>query len=243
MNRTVYVGWDPREAGAFAVAKHSIQKHLSAPLDVRGLLLDDLIAAGLHKRPMKRDDKGKLIDVRSIRADYDGSISTEHANARFFVLQLVTEGWVLFMDGDMLARTDLNEVFEGLDPKFAAYCVKHDYQPTAAVKMDARLQTRYPKKNWSSFVIFNRDSEANKRLTVDMLNVLPGRDLHQLCWLQDEEIGGLDESWNWLVGHSPIEIQPRVVHFTSGTPEMAGYGSVPYANEWKDALAEWARNA
>lgn len=242
MRNSVFVGWDPREAAAFAVAKHSIvSKCYDTPnFNLRGLVLDDLIHEGLHTRPLGRDASGKLIDLLSKREDYDGAISTEHANARFLVPFIAGSGWAMFCDGDILVRGDLNTIWADLDPQYAVYCVKHDYQPTETAKMDGQVQTRYARKNWSSVMIFNRDHPSNQKLTIDMVNSLPGRDLHAFCWLRDDEIGALDPAWNWLAGHSDPSIDPKLVHFTSGVPDMPGYHDVPYADEWRDARAEWA---
>jgi hypothetical protein len=52
-------------------------------------------------------------------------------------------------------------------------------------------------------MLFNCDHPSNKKLTVEMINTLPGRDLHRFCWLEDDEIGELDPGWNWLVGEQP----------------------------------------
>jgi lipopolysaccharide biosynthesis glycosyltransferase len=144
------------------------------------------------------------------------------------------------MDGDMLVRENLTRVFEGLDNNKAVYCVHHKHVTETTVKMDGQVQTKYARKNWSSLMIFNCDHEANKALTLDTINMLPGRDLHRFCWLDDEEIGKLDHKWNFLVGHSDPSIDPAVVHFTSGTPDMPGYENVPYADEWRNELRRWA---
>lgn len=237
MNRSIYIGYDPREEAGFKVVQHSLLRHISQSIPLHNIRLENLISQGLHTRPMEFRD-GRMIDVLSIRDDYDGSISTQHANARFLTPHLAKTGWALFMDGsDMMLRGDLAQVFEGLDESKAAYCVQHEHKPPKGLKMDGQLQTAYARKNWSSFMIFNCDHEATKALTLDAINILPGRDLHRLCWLDDSEIGALDPKWNFLVGHSDPKIDPVVVHFTSGTPDMPGYENVPYADEWRAELA------
>lgn len=240
-DRVVYIGWDPREAAAFAVARHSMRRYLSRSLDIRGLVLDDLRESGLFRRPMRQDASGRLIDVLSIRDDYGGAISTEHANARFLAPFLAPDAkWVLFVDGDILLRADINDLFDGLDDRYAAYCVKHDYRPAETVKMDGQVQTVYSRKNWTSVVAWQPGHPAMKRLTPDMVNALPGRDLHALSWLQDEEIGSLDPAWNWLVGHSDPAVDPSLVHFTTGVPDMPGYAEVLFADEWRCERSLWA---
>lgn len=172
----------------------------------------------------------------------DAPQSTEHANSRFLLPYIARSGWALFCDGDMLFRSNVGRMFDNLDPKYAAYCVKHSYAPPEGVKMDGQQQTKYARKNWSSFLVFNCDHPSNAclRNSTNMANTLPGRDLHRLCWLKDGEIGELDPAWNHLVGHSPKSENPSVVHFTEGCPDMAGYEQCEYADEWRRELNRWA---
>lgn len=170
----------------------------------------------------------------------DAPMSTQHANARFLVPTIAGSGWALFLDGDTMARTNLARMFDQLKTEYAVYCVKHKHEPTSNVKMDGQVQTKYSRKNWTSFIAFNCEHPANRALTVEMVNTLPGRDLHRLCWLQDEEIGELGPEWNYLVGHTNHGVVPSVVHFTDGVPDMAGYEDVPYADEWRAELDRWA---
>jgi hypothetical protein len=236
--RSIYIGFDPREAAAFNVARYSVRQWLNLPIPVYGLVLADLQRRGLYTRPidyLAGFDRKVMWDRIS-----EAPMSTQHANARFLVPHLAKNGWSLFMDGDMLARTDLGAVFEGLDRKKAVYCVKHNHEPEPSRKMDGQYQTRYARKNWSSFMIFNCDHEANQALTLDMVNSVPGRDLHRFCWLEDDQIGELDPAWNFLVGHTDPSIDPKIVHFTDGVPDMSGYEDVPYADEWRAYLEEQA---
>lgn len=232
MKRSIYVGWDPREADAFAVAMSSIARRLSAPIPLHSLVLAVLESQGLYRRPTQwrpgPASRPVMWDIIS-----DAPMSTEHANARFLVPHLAKEGWALFLDGDMLVRSDLAEVFEGLDPAKAVYCVQHRQTPSGSVKMDGQVQAAYARKNWSSFCIFNADHPANRALTVDLVNSAPGRELHRFCWLADDLIGALDPTWNVLVGPE----EPKVAHFTHGLPDMAGYEDVPFAAEWREELA------
>lgn len=238
--QSIWIGFDPREADAFAVCRHSINRHLIAPIPVRGVVLTDLRTGGLYTRPTKRGADGRLIDELSIRPDYDGAISTEFACSRFLVPRLAKSGWALFMDCDMLVRADLQKLFDLADPSKAVLVVKHDHRPTETIKMDGQLQTRYARKNWSSVMMFNCDHPANRALTLDLINTVPGRDLHRFCWLDDAEIGDLNVRWNWLVGHSDPAIEPAIVHFTDGIPTMPGYEDCAYADEWRAAMERWA---
>jgi lipopolysaccharide biosynthesis glycosyltransferase len=237
--RSVWIGFDPREAAAFAVAAHSARAHLTAPVPIYAVELEDLRQSGLYTRPtLTQDIAGappRLLDQIS-----EAPMSTEFAISRFFVPLLARTGWALFMDSDILVRANLARLFEAADPSKAVMCVKHAFNPPPGVKMDGQAQLPYPRKNWSSVMLFNCDHPANKLLTLGMLNGVPGRDLHGFCWLRDEDIGELDPAWNWLVGHSSPEIEPRIVHFTDGFPLMPGYENQPYAEEWREALRAWA---
>ena len=235
MKRSIWIGFDPREADAYAVCRDSIIRRLTLPIPVHGLILQDLQKRGLYTRAVIKQD-GQMFDPIS-----DAPMSTEFAITRFFVPMLADTGWALFMDCDMLVRVSMTKLFEQLDPKYAVYCVKHDYTPDEAVKMDNQKQTKYPRKNWSSFCVFNCDHPANRALTKEMLNSLPGRDLHRFSWLEDKDIGELGIEWNFLVDTELPNIWPNVLHFTKGGPWMDGYRDVEFADEWCEAMRAWAR--
>ncbi len=233
--RSVWIGFDPREANAYAVARQSVMSRTDGAVGVHGLVLQYLRSRGLYTRPTEIRD-GRLWDVIS-----EAPMSTEFAISRFLTPFLAEKGWALFIDADMLVRGDLNEIFRKADPQYAVMCVKHKFDPPEGIKMDGQAQTRYARKNWSSVMLFNVDHPANERLTVAMVNTLPGRDLHRFCWLEDHEIGELPPEWNFLVGfHDPMFIDPKIVHFTDGIPTMKGYENVPFADEWRRELFRWA---
>lgn len=188
----------------------------------------------MYTRPVSRYESGQLKDVIS-----DAPMSTEFACSRFLTPLLTPGGWALFMDSDILARSSVQPVFDQADPRYAVMVVKHQHEPDHMVKMDGQFQTKYARKNWSSVMLFNCEHPANKRLTLEMVNSVRGRDLHRFCWLEDHEIGELDVKWNYLVGISECP-DPVLVHFTNGLPTLRGYENCEYADEWWDAQDEWA---
>lgn len=230
MKRSIYIGWDPRERAAYGVALRSLTRRLSDFVPTHALAMADLIRRGLYTRPTENRD-GRLWDVIS-----DAPMSTEHACGRFLTKELAKEGWALFMDGDVLVRDDISKLFDALDPKYAAYCVKHEYEPAEVRKMDGQVQQAYKRKNWSSVMVLNCSHPANNALTIDLINTIPGRDLHRFCWIDDKEIGSLDPRWNHLVGVSAPSDDVAVAHFTLGLPDMKGWEDQPFADEWR---AEW----
>lgn len=233
--KSIWIGFDPREADAFAVARESIKRRLNSPIPIYGIVLDDMKKAGLYWRPTQRPN-GKLWDEIS-----EAPMSTEFAIARFLTPYLAKDGWALFVDCDVMALTNVELLFAQADPKYAVMCVQHKFKPPSGVKMDGQVQTQYARKNWSSVMLFHVRHPSNAGLTLDLINTVPGRHLHRFCWLKDKEIGKLDASWNWLVGHSDPDIEPKIVHYTDGIPSMRGYEDQPYATQWRNELSRWAR--
>lgn len=238
MRTSIWLGWDPREAAAYAVARASARNFMRGDIPIRGVVLERLRGLGLYRRKSE------------IRDGYDGHrvlwdtisgapMATQHAIARFFVPILARSGWALFCDGDVLFRRAPEDLFAGLDPGKALYCVHHRHVPPTDQKMDGQFQTRYARKNWSSVMAFNCDHPANRELTLDLLNTVPGRDLHRFCWLDDSLIGALDPRWNVLVGEENQPPDPFLAHFTSGVPDMPGYADQPWAGEWFGVRDRW----
>lgn len=224
---SVWIGYDAREDDAYEVCRSSIARRLSQDVPITPLVRSYFEANGLYRRPTETRD-GRLWDVIS-----GAPMATEFAITRFLTPILAETGWALFMDADMLVRADLMELFALADDTKAVMVVKHNQKIVADTKMDGQAQVAYPRKNWSSVMLFNCDHPANEALTIDLVNTLPGRDLHRFCWLPDELIGELPVEWNWLAGYSDPSIDPKIVHFTDGIPRMPGYENAPYADEWR----------
>jgi len=230
---TAYVGFDCRMPDAYMVAARSILDRSTSPIAIKPLLLPHLRACRAYMRPTKLE-RGIMIDEIS-----EAPMSTQFSISRFLIPALEQyKGWALFCDSDFLFMADPIELFKNLDPRKALYCVQHRHNPTEMWKMDGQMQTRYERKNWSSLMLINCAHPSNRWLNLENVNSATGRDLHRFCWLEDDEIGALDEAWNWLEGHSDIAIKPKAVHYTRGTPDMQGFENIPYADEWRAALGK-----
>ena len=218
----VFVGYDTREDIAYQVCKHSIETK-SKLADVRPLKQQELRDAGWYTRSV------------------DKLASTEFTFTRFLIPELTNfEGWAVFMDCDMILTTDIKELFDQADPKYAVMCVQHDYTPKEGIKMDGQKQTIYPRKNWSSVMLFNCAHPSNAVLTQDLVNnpEINGAYLHRFSWLKDDEIGELDYTWNYLVGvYDDIET-PKLIHYTEGGPWFENYRHCEFSNLWKQELAD-----
>lgn len=226
----VFIGWDSREADAFRVAEFSLRRHSSIALIVTPLVQADLRGRGLYHR-----------------AD-DPLASTEFTYTRFLAPHLArTDGWAIFCDCDFLWLGDVAELLALARPDKALYCVKHSHVPTETTKMDGAIQTVYPRKNWTSLMLFNNSHPAVRRLTPDVVNRATGKFLHRMEWLADDDIGGLPETWNWLEGWSqkPARGLPKAIHYTRGGPWFPQWRGVGYADLWlrELELAERATRA
>lgn len=234
----IVAGWEFREATGDNLCAFSATRRTSKPLRITPLIEKPLRHAGLYTRLHEERD-GQLWDLIS-----DAPMATTFANSRFLTPFLATPEaeFVLFCDfADMLFLADPAELFALASEDHAIQVVKHHYTPAELKKMDGRAQTTYLRKNWSSVILWNLTHPANARLTVEMVNTLPGRELHRFCWLEDEEIGELPLEWNYLVGVEPdvtqTGVRPKLLHFTLGLPTMPGYENGPYADVWKHELA------
>ena len=222
MNK-VFVGYDPREDIAYQVCKHSIARRNKEVL-VRPLVQKELREAGWYTRPV------------------DPLSSTEFTFTRFLIPELCDyKGWALFMDCDMILLTDIQELFDQADEKYAVMCVHHDYTPREGLKMDGQKQSIYPRKNWSSVMLFNCGHPSNKQINSSVVNDtnITGKYLHRFSWLKDSEIGELSHEWNWLTDwyKEPEDGKPKLLHYTEGGPWFENYRDCDYHKEWKIELA------
>lgn len=251
MERSVWIGFDPREVDGYAVTRISLEMHLNTPVAVRGLVLPDLQAQGIYTRETRLRN-GRLYDVISHH-----DMATEFAISRFFVPLLVRremkrltgQPWAIFMDSDMLVLEDINRLFDLVDSRYAVMVVKHEHKVKEGTKMDNQVQVPYHRKNWSSVMMFNVNHPVFDALDLHVLNNTKGLALHQLSWCPDDLIGELSPRWNFLEGYSQIkdmepfgDYKPSIVHFTEGIPSMGvQYGNTEHAGAWFEVLRSWAR--
>ena len=215
----IYVGWDSREDIAYQVCEHSI---------LRRTRRDSVIV-----QPLKQNE---LRDEKLYWRDVDKLASTEFTFTRFLVPHLNEyKGWAVFCDCDMVWLCDAWDLFKDKDDNKAVYVVKHDYTPPEGTKMDGQLQLPYPRKNWSSMVLFNCEHPKNQALDLDTVNTQTGQWLHRFSWLEDDEIGELTPEWNWLVGHykEGVDGTPKVLHYTEGGPWFENMRDCEYDHVWK----------
>ena len=242
----IYIGYDEREAVAAKVLAHSIRSNTTAHVDIYFLEHRNLRQQGVFTRPwLINSQTGNYTDLVDNKP-----FSTQFSHTRFLVPSLEGfKGWALFLDCDMLWRTDVRKLFALVDDRYAVMCVKHQQNVKSnEIKMDNRPNESYPMKNWSSFVMFNCGHSANRSLTVDKVSVADGGWMHRFGWLDNPNlIGSLPTSYNYIPKVSnPLPINELdVIHYTFGGPwfDNQECKQVPLANLWIDAYEDYARDA
>ena len=153
----VFVGWDKREPVAYDVAHFSLARRATIPVEITPIKLDELRERGIYRR------------------GEDPLATTDFTYSRFLTPFLAGyQGWALFCDCDFLWLADVAELMELADPSKALHCVQHDYRPTETTKMDGQIQTVYPRKNWSSLMLFNCNHPSVRTLTPEIVNTETG---------------------------------------------------------------------
>jgi len=211
----VFIGYDPRESVAFSVLAQSILRRASIPVSITPLALNNLKDIYTRQRGPTE--------------------STEFAMTRFLVPYLSDyRGFSIFMDCDMLCQADIAELMAeiGKDPFNAVWVCKHNYIPRESRKFLGQMQTAYPRKNWSSLMVFA--NAGCKALSPEYVNNASGLELHRFAWTTDDRIGSLPLEWNWLVGEYERNPDAKILHYTLGGPWFEETENCDHADEWRD---------
>ena len=198
------LGFDAREAIGYHVFTASVLRHASAPVAITALA-----SRGM---PMG---------------------SNEFTYSRFLVPWLHGTGHAIYMDGDMLVRGDIAELWNLRRHDLGVQVVKHEYRTTTPTKYLGAPNEDYPCKNWSSVILWNCGFMKNRRLTPQFVAKQTGAFLHRFQWLDPDRVGTLPREWNHLVGEYPPDGESKLLHFTLGTPCFGGeYAQQEGAGEW-----------
>jgi hypothetical protein len=204
---TVFAGYDPREAVGYSVFCQSLIEHTSQPVAI------------IPTFGKQRDGTNVFI------------------YQRFLVPYLMGfKGHAIFMDAsDMLMLSNIDELDRLFDPSKAVQVVKHEYKTKHKKKyINTAMESKnedYPRKNWSSLIIWNCEHPANKLLTPDYVDEHTGSELHRFEWLKDEQIGELPKEYNFLVGEQDMGFA-KIAHYTLGIPEFPYYSGCDYSKQW-----------
>ena len=207
----VFIGYDPREAIAFHVCANSIIRHSSQPVQIIP------VALNLFKEYTETHTDG----------------SNHFIYTRFLVPYMMQwQGHAIFIDGDMIVRDDIARLWELRDHSKDVQVVKHDYKTRMPVKYLGSKNEDYPRKNWSSVILWNCNSYPNRKLTPDYVMKATGAELHRFTWCTDDRIGELPPEWNWLPDEYGANPDAKLLHYTLGTPCFHEFADTPQGSEW-----------
>ena len=210
----IFIGFDQKEAIAYHTFVQSLIEKSSVPLSIVPLAENNL----------------NFYD----ESHSDGT--NKFTYSRFLIPYLMDyNGWAIFVDGDMVCLSDIKELISYFDPKYAVSVVKHDYKTKQKLKYFGQKNEDYPRKNWSSVIIWNCSHPKNKQLNPSFVNNKEGSFLHRFQWLNDQEIGDLPKSWNWLAIEYPEKDNLKLIHYTLGTPCFKDYANTSLSEFWKKA--------
>ena len=220
----VMIGYDPNEIVAYQILCHSILSRSSEPVSITAININSIKGYTRERDPLQ---------------------STEFSFSRFLVPWLCGyKGRAIFLDCDMLVLDDIAKLWYAPTPiNSPVAVVKHEYVPATKTKFLGQVQSPYPKKNWSSVMLFNCEHPDCKNLTPEAVNTKSGKWLHQFGWvmpnIHDEDpVGELSPKWNYLVGEEQPTVpgreveKPSLVHWTLGGPYFKEYYDCEYAAEW-----------
>ena len=207
----IFIGYDPREAIAYHVCANSIIRQASEPVSLNPLSLN--LLKGYEEKHT------------------DGS--NHFIYSRFLVPHLMNyNGWAIFMDGDMILRDDIKKLWDLRNDSKAVMVVQHDYKTKMTEKYLGAKNENYPRKNWSSVILWNCGHPSNKNITPEFVQNSTGAQVHRFSWLKDEEIGSLPITWNWLPDEFGSNDQAKLLHYTLGTPSFHDFATTPMGDEW-----------
>ena len=202
----IVVGFDQREAVAYHTFCQSVIDNCSEPVRFTPLVAHNV------------ERKGG---------------SNDFIYSRFLVPHLMGyRGWAIFADGDMVCREDIARLWEMRDDRYAVQVVQHDYQTKHPRKYLGNKNDNYPRKNWSSLILWNCAHIANRCLDKQTIDSVEGSFLHRFGWLNESEIGELPLTWNWLAMEYPGNDNAQIVHYTIGTPCFATYQNCDMSQYW-----------
>jgi lipopolysaccharide biosynthesis glycosyltransferase len=207
----IVVGFDQREAVAYHTFTQSIIEKSTLPVSFIPLAIQT------------------LADYKESHTDK----SNDFIYSRFLTPYLMKfDGWAIFADGDMVCLSDIKELWDLKDESKALMVVKHDYKTKSHQKYLGNINENYPRKNWSSVILWNCNHPKHKILTPHFIANQTGKYLHRFSWLQDDDIGELPKEWNWLATEYPVNTHAKLIHYTLGTPCFKDYRNSEMSELW-----------
>jgi len=207
----IFIGYDPREAIVFHVCSNSIIRQSTRPVQIIPLALN------LFKDYEETHQDGSNAFIYS----------------RFLVPYLMNfKGHAIYIDGDMILRDDISKLWDLRNPFFDVQVVQHNYKTRMPVKYLGSKNEDYPRKNWSSVIIWNCNSQVNRLLTPEYIMNSKGSHLHRFEWIDNERIGALPIEWNWLPDELGENENAKLLHYTLGAPCFNEFKNTEMNSYW-----------
>ena len=206
----IYLGYDSNHSELFDVAECSIHESI------------ERIKSGGVAAEYFNDYKVevKKLDINAI-SEYTreyANQSTEFTYSRFLIPYLENyEGFSFFMDDDYIWKHNPLGLFNFLDPDHAVACVQYDFKHHEETKFNGEKNVSYPKKLWSSMMIFNNGHEDCRKLTPEAVNTWTGQQLHQFEWT--DQISKIPHDKICTEGYEEsFNNSHHAIHYTRGGP-------------------------
>ena len=211
----IYIGYDSRHTSVAELNKKCLESSI-------------IFGAGSGETYNQMDKwvpEIKFLDISKIpeyTRDYANQ-STEFTYSRFLIPYLENyEGFSIFLDDDILFTESILPMFYFLDLEDAVACIQYDFDKYVDTKFNGEKNVSYPKKLWSSLMIFNNAHEDCKKLTPEIVNTESGKYLHQFEWT--DKISEIPDWYVFTEGHDTEETncRPSAYHYTRGGPWIEG---------------------
>ncbi len=211
----IIVGFDQREAVAYHTFAQSVIEKSTIPVRFLPLSI------------------GSLTDYKETHSDG----SNDFIYSRFLVPSIMNfKGWAIYADGDMICLEDIKKLWQFRDKKYAVQVIKHDYKTKIQQKYWGNKNEDYPRKNWSSLILWNCEHHSHKILTPEFIQNQTGSFLHRFSWIDDKDIGTIDKEWNWLAIEYEEKKNIKLIHYTIGTPCFEEYEKKSLSSHWKNSF-------
>lgn len=261
----IFIGWDSKEPVAFSVLAHSIASRASRPVSIIPLSLGSLGHIYTRSRGPTESTEFSLTRFlvpylsgyrgHSIFMDCDMLCRADIGDVLLYVL--MDPGKLVYccqhnytpkaFNSETTAH-GLTDEYDADGHAYLAHSECGDCRAAAArglhvpsrLKFNGAVQTDYPRKNWSSFMVF--DNARCKALTPEYVNTATGLQLHRMLWAE-ESIGSIPLVWNWLVGEYRPNPTAQVYHYTNGGPYFEAYKDCDHSDMWWQELAAMSKTS
>ena len=179
----IFIGYDPRQNVSFFTLVRSIMARTKQRVAIEPLILDTL--------PIKRAGL------------------TPFTYSRFLVPWMCKyQGWAIFLDSDQQVISDIGELWNLRDEKYAVQTVKHGVM---------QVNGREDSFEWENAAVMLMNCAKLKHLTTQYVQET-NDPLHRICFAAPGEHGELPRDWNFLVGYEKPRQGMKLLHYTQGVP-------------------------